>query len=54
MNCKITTLGTYCFLMVFWTFMVVHYAKMKAPAQDREVASWFRPVKPLYDASFKL
>lgn len=51
---KITSFFAFCCFFAFWTFMVVHYAHMKTPFQTREVASWAHPVKPMYDASFKL
>lgn len=45
----------YCFCFVFFSFLAVHFAHMKAaPGQDRYVASSHQVPKPFYDASFKL
>lgn len=42
-------------LTMCWVFVAGftwHYAEMKAPAQNREIASQYKFV-PFYDASFK-
>ncbi len=54
MSCNFPSVLTWCFFLVAWTLLATHYAHMKSPWQYREVASWSSPVKPFYDASFKL
>ncbi len=42
------------FCWVFCCFLAVHFAHMKTPSQNREIAN-FKPVaSPVYDSSFKL
>lgn len=50
---KFTKLMIWCFICTYWAFMAVHYAHIKTPGQNREVASWKGSNQPLYDASFK-
>jgi hypothetical protein len=41
----------FCFF--FSAFFAFHFAYMKAPSQDRTIASQEHVAKPWYDASFK-
>lgn len=53
--CKVSSFFTFCFVFAFWTFMAVHHAHMKTPAEGRGIASYkIAPDKPMYDASWKL
>lgn len=54
MTSHFTTFWTWCFCFVFFSFLAVHFAHMKAPGQSREIASYHAQAKPWYDASFKL
>jgi hypothetical protein len=54
MTCKPIPVLAFCFVAVVGAFLATNYAHVKSPWQYREVASWNEPVRPLYDASFKL
>jgi hypothetical protein len=53
MTDKFSSFFTASFFFCFFTFMALHYAYMKTPAQDRSIASESEMSKPWYDASWK-
>ena len=57
MSWNITDCFHFAFSWAFFTFLAVHYAHMKTPALNREIASYTTErnltVVPWYDSSFK-
>ena len=53
MTFKFTDFCTFGFYFFFSAVFAFHFAYMKAPTQNRYVASQEQVAKPWYDASFK-